>query len=558
MRSIYQYLRMLLLLSAADLREFKKFLHSDYCCTNVAARRLFDFLYAGNHLPNPNVLKYLAQNERTQLQNSPFLDKELLFFKAFGKESNGKIGKLDTLMTHSKDLLEKFLIFESLKHDSYTQNLYLLRMLKNKEGFDIFFEQKMEEVRRSMEKTQVISIRQLLFRFWYNEIDYAYKITHDKDDTETTNSFMELLTSFNKYIGAIYLKFSAEVINRAEIFTEEQKVREYHPLFLLPHVLWLIGRRESFLSVPVISLYYNLIKSLLSPHKIDKVKEAKGSSKEIMRLENKEDGYYRHLEEELTKEIIQAPLKIENSEVEANTLKVDLLNLNNATSNYLIRRKIYRNHEPFNIPDEIFNLKHLAVKHKLSSVTPNSYLDFVKTSLKLILKCSSDGDLVKANQTQIILDTYTNENWESMSEIEKRELSPFIEGLKIVYGNSSMENIKRTISKLDNSTQKSLISELSRRVLLLQLHYKADNFIQIGNDVARFRNFLIMHKMLLPKRVNTHRLFFNLLNQLSRLKQQKMLGQNINDKRNQAINAINASTLVPIEHEWLISELNAL
>ena len=87
------------------------------------------------------------------------------------------------------------------------QNLYLLRALKNREGFEVFFEKKMREIRVRNETKNVISIKQLHFQFWYNEIDYAYKITHDKEEAETADSFMKLLTSVNKYIGTLYLKY---------------------------------------------------------------------------------------------------------------------------------------------------------------------------------------------------------------------------------------------------------------------------------------------------------------------------------------------------------------
>lgn len=546
MKGIYQYLRMLLLLSEADLKEFGKFLNSDYHCSNQAARRLFGYLYP-TYLPDVNFLKNLMRRTQIELVNSPFLDKELLFYQAFKEPSHGKYARLDTLMTHSKELLEQFLIFEALKHDSYLQNLYLLRALKMREGFDVFFEAKMRKVQETMNEVPAISIKQLLFKFWYDEINYAYQITHDKREAETTNSFFEVLTSFNKYIGAIYLKYSAEILNRAQIFAGQQKVKEFHPLFLLPQVLWLIGRRATFLSTPVVNLYYNLIKCLTSPHKIKEAKE-KGNLKEVSQLEKKENRYYFHLKEELSKQIIQAPPRMNDSEKEANTLKIDLVNVNDAGCNYLARRaKENRDNEPLNIAEEIFSLRLLEVKHHLSAVTPNRYMGFVKTVLKM-----------ETSQKQIILATYKAENWGKISEIEKKQLRPFIEGLRIVYDNHSMDNITSVIRVLENSSLVEIMGELSRRVLLLQLHYKAQNFVEVQMSAANFRNFLITHDELSPIRANMHRYFINSLSKLTNLKQLSLLKGNINQKQQKAIQAIKGCKPSPIEGEWLIQEFNAL
>lgn len=546
MNNVYQYLRMLMLLCQKDLDEFKKFLDSDYHNTNGAARVLLNHLLA--YFPNSQIWEDYLKKIPDFLVEYPFLERHNLFTAVYGQVQNGNYGRIDVLMTKCKELLEDFFIVESLKKDKYARYIHLLRALKNS-GFNDYYEKRERELKKENADLPIISITQLKYLFSAAEIDYAYLIMHLKSATITQDGFSSVLKDLNQYAVASYLKYSAETFNRAQMFNEEAQKSD--PLPLLASILFLISKNQHFYDVPIIRLYYHLIKCLLNWQKIQ---DAKRQDKDFKALKRKGHVYYERLTTELKSLIVIA-------QPQEDAIKVDIINVYNATCNYLIRKMDF----DLDAVDEILSLNFFAIDNELFKINDSAYIGIVKRFLIAIQHHHALNNVEKAQQMQADLTQFESKYIPSIPLSQQSELKPFIDGLKLVYALQVPVNYKKECEQLyiklrALSPLKAVLLDLSRRVLLAQLSYKSENSQDLESTIGAAKFLLASNTQISANRKAINREFFNCVENLERIRASVLAS----DKRRrcqklcQKLLNPKPSAALPVEREWLINELKRL
>lgn len=180
------------------------------------------------------------------------LSEKELFHMVFIKESFNH-QKLRYVMTDLTILLETFLIQEVLFDDVFLQKQLLLRKLESMEP-EKYFNQHLEQGRDLIENSK-LGVARLKNIFILDEISFSFSRRSNSRNADHT--LQRLSDSMDEYYVLMRLKFTCEMINRANVLSEAYTIpsQDYIEQLLI----------KCQFDNPLISIYKSILDLLLYP-----------------------------------------------------------------------------------------------------------------------------------------------------------------------------------------------------------------------------------------------------------------------------------------------------
>lgn len=149
-------------------------------------------------------------------------ERTLIFKKIYGGKVKFDQKKLNLIFTYTLRLLEQFFIVEQLKEESYTENLLLLKNLRNKEQF-AYWDKKMKRFRTSILEETVKDSRYYLGQYSLaNEADeyHAHQAKHQQDQ-----NIQEKQNSLDVFFISEKLRDACEMLVRNRLLKVDYSIQ---------------------------------------------------------------------------------------------------------------------------------------------------------------------------------------------------------------------------------------------------------------------------------------------------------------------------------------------
>lgn len=227
-------IRLLKTFSAWEIRAFDDFVHSPFFNKNPSVTHLWE----------------LTKSQFPAF-DQPVLARENVFAKVFPGEVFDE-QKLRYLMTDLTRLMESFWVYRLRENDSTRYQMDLMDVFSHKD-LTKDREETAARLRKTLQKQPIKKTSDLLQKFLFEENEYlSQPHARDRRHTSPVNEVMDSLDAF--YL-AKKLRYSCEIVNRANILQQEAH------LFLTPQILQQI---ESFpvKDFPLIHLYHTTLLTL--------------------------------------------------------------------------------------------------------------------------------------------------------------------------------------------------------------------------------------------------------------------------------------------------------
>lgn len=199
-----KFIDRLALLSKTELREFEKFINTDYFNTNKKVVKLYRF-----------AKKYHPEFESSKLERNYVIKK---LFPEWGKDG---YKRLSYVMSDANKLLDDFFIQQQLKSDQIQQQQLLLQAYKNRGG-NWFFLNLAEQLKKEILKSEQQHAAHYQTLFNINHEEYIH-ISTARTDTGI-KSLEEAMKSLDYFYANTKFRYAAEVSFRKYLTNEEIEV----------------------------------------------------------------------------------------------------------------------------------------------------------------------------------------------------------------------------------------------------------------------------------------------------------------------------------------------
>ncbi|MEX0811853.1 MAG: hypothetical protein WD048_06530 [Chitinophagales bacterium] len=226
-------------LSRPELNRLRDFVHSPYYNKHPKVRALMDLLF----------------ELHPDFKAEP-LDRKKVFKKLFPKQKFEE-QKLSHLMNYLLKLMEQFLATEAFEADDFLREYLAVQELKTKVPGKIY-ERKLQQMLKNLDKNDQHSADYFLYKGKAEaELDEFY--INRKKRTKA-NFLQKKSDSLDHFFLATKLQYYCDMLNRSNVLNIEYD----YPL--LDALLQLIAsNQEKYLGIPLISIYYRILKTLYEP-----------------------------------------------------------------------------------------------------------------------------------------------------------------------------------------------------------------------------------------------------------------------------------------------------
>ena len=236
-------------LSPEELGRFRDFLYSPYHNRSIKVRQLFDEVHLSFPIPLAETPEKTALREET-------LDHQRLFTALFPKKAPGA-SNLSNLMTTLKGLLEEFLAYERFALDKRVKVSLLLEDLCYREGAESFFGDQWKKAQKLSVKEEGSSLDLLVHQLKLEDLWMTHAvITGDRGQALNVE---QTLDSLLKYTLAAHLRYGLAALNRSQLEGTPFEVP------FLSQILDYVLAHAQHLQIPVIAIYYQLVKCFQEP-----------------------------------------------------------------------------------------------------------------------------------------------------------------------------------------------------------------------------------------------------------------------------------------------------
>lgn len=192
------------LLERDELRDFGKLLKSPYFNADKKVIKLFDYLK-----------KYYPVFEHKKL------DRDYVTAQLFPEWKNSAYKRLSYVMSALSDLLEDFFVQKELEADRVERQQFLIKAYKKRKG-DWFFNQGVETLNKSLDKTSAYGANYYLHKYRLNHEIYTHPAT--KRIEIGIESFKQAIDNLDIFYFAKKFLYVSEVYFRELYFSEKTEI----------------------------------------------------------------------------------------------------------------------------------------------------------------------------------------------------------------------------------------------------------------------------------------------------------------------------------------------
>ncbi len=221
---------LLKMLRSWDLIDFEKFVSSPFFNKNQNLLKLFSTLKKEHPNYHPDNIK-----------------KEKIFKKVFGNQKFDE-RKLRYLSSDLSKLLEEYIIYKSLKKDSFTQKTYLLKFYAL-HGLNKQYSQVEEELKKELTQTSLRDSDFYFKTFVLDEIKYNHTLINSL--RELDNNLQQLVNNLDYFYLSKKLKYTCEMLNRERILNINYEKHFYQEIKQLLEI-------TNFEKIPSVEVYKDI------------------------------------------------------------------------------------------------------------------------------------------------------------------------------------------------------------------------------------------------------------------------------------------------------------